>query len=421
MVRRVPKPDWHADPSNVMNTENKSSKALPVLIYLLPAAADLVVALFLFVNAVRLARLGESATVVANSLTTWSVVYLTTCLLLGRVVSSANAARLMTAGLAALALISLAFTVVPGVAGIYVLMALAGVAAAFFFVPFQVFMKAVDSGHEKPVTYSTGLYTFSWSMGFAAGPLAAGGLMELGAATSGGPEMGWKYACAFSALVAGLSCLGVMQLRHLARKRPATAASPGQPALPQGCDYSRMPDLAWLGWVAGAILVLTITFIRGVFPVRAEAGLHLSQGLQGTLFFLLSVAQAFTGLALCRSRFWMYRTGPALAFGLAGMLGLLAFGIATNPWLLMAGALLFGIYSGGMFFYLVFHALVHPEKSGRYVATNEAVVGLAGMIGAAAGGWLADRYGFGVLFGLGAGVILLTVAFQRTVYARLKP
>lgn len=381
----------------------KRSSTIPLLIYLLPMLGDMIVAQFLFVNAVRLARMGASASVVANVVTVWSVVYLVGCMLIGRFVNAANAARMMVGGMAGLALLSLLFLVVPGIAGIYGLMALAGVATVFFFVPFQIFMKAVDSGRNKSVAYSSGLYTFAWSLGFAIGPFVAGLLMELGTDRESGVDVGWKYAWVFSAVVSVAACGGIIFLKHLVQSPAEDDVIKEKPeAIP---DYSTMPDLAWLGWIAGGTGVLVISVIRGVFPSRAESSLHLAQSLQGGIFFLLSLAQAVTGLMLCRSRFWMYKTLPVACFALAGILGTLALGFGHMPLVLCAGALLFGTYSGGFFFYIVFHALIHPERSGRYVAVNEAVVGLASVTGAAAGGWLADRFGFGVPYALGAVLI----------------
>lgn len=399
-----------------MDTLRTRFLALPFLIYLLPMLGDMIVSLSLFVNAVRLARMGASATVVASTLTTWSVVYLLSCVVVGRVVNAANAARMMIGSLTGLALISLLFMVVPGIAGVYSLMALAGCATAFFFVPFLVFVKAVDGGRNKSVAYSSGFYTFAWSLGFALGPFVAGLLMELGIDRARGLDEGWKYAWLFSAAVSVAACLGVLRLRHLVKEpRGDDGGGVGVDVIP---DYSRMPDLAWLGWVAGATGVVVISVIRGVFPSRAETSLQLAPSLQGLIFFLLSLAQAVTGLLLCRSRYWMFKSGAVAGFGLAGILGTLALGFGRLPSVLCTGALLFGIYSGGFFFYIVFHALIHPERSGRYVAVNEVVVGLGTMVGAAVGGMLADQFGFGAPFAAGAALVGATVLFQRMVCSK---
>ena len=388
---------------------NPVRRTSPILIYLLPALADMLVAQFMFINAVRLARAGASASVVANTVTVWSVVYLLACPVIGRFVTSANAARMMVSSMAGLAVIAALFTVTEGIAGVYILMGLAGVATALFFPPFQVFMKAVDRVDNKPMTYSTGLYTFAWSMGFAVGPFVSGFLMELG-------PSGWKYACLFAVVAAAVTGVGVLFLKHLVQGQPAVSSPEPEAAGKPAADYSRQSNLVWMGWVGGGVGVILITFMRAVFPVRAEAVLHLAQSTQGLIFFLVSLCQAVTGLALCRSRYWMYRPTALAAFGVLGLLGTLAFGFGQSTLTLVAGAVLFGVYAGSFFFYLVFHALVHPERSSHYVAINESVVGICSMVGAMIGGWVADRFGFGMLYAGGATLLLLTLTLQCAVH-----
>jgi MFS family permease len=398
-----------------------SRQRLTILIYLMPVIADMLVAQFLFINPLRLAQQGASATLAANTVTTWSLVYLLACPLLGRFVTSANASRLMIASMGSLSLISVLFTLVPGIFGIYVLMALSGLATALFFLPFQVFMKAVDGTNNKPLTYSTGLYTFAWSMGFALGPFIAGLLMDLGTVSPSGENSGWKFAWYFAATISALTGLAIFLIRDLANSPQPPATQPDTtPAPPQtsAADYSRQPDLAWLGWVSAGVGVIIITFIRAVFPVRSENSLHLTQSFLGLLFFLLSAAQGLTGLALCRSRFWMYRSRAIAAFGSLGIIGALIFGFGQSHLLLSIGAIIFGIYAGSFFFYLVFHALVHPHKSSFYVAVNESVVGICSMLGASLGGFIADRFGFGSVYATGATLLLFTLTLQGIVHQR---
>jgi DHA1 family quinolone resistance protein-like MFS transporter len=362
------------------------------------------------------AKTGASASLVANTLTTWSVVYLLACPVIGRFVTKPNAANLMLASMIGAGAIGLLFIVAPGVIGIYVLMALAGVSAALFFIPFQVFMKAVDGVDNKPIAFSTGMYTFAWSFGFALGPFISGLLMDAGTVLPDGSKTGWKYACYFAALASVAAAAGIYRLKHLAHSQPAAAGQ--APAAPAATKYARQPDLAWLGWVGGGAGVILIAIVRAVFPSRSENELHLAQSTLGVVFFLVSLAQALTGLALCRSRYWMYRPSAVAAFGAFGMAGLLALGFGHEPWLLCLGGALFGVYSGSFFFYLVFHALVHPERSSHYVAINEALVGVCSMVGAAAGGWVADVCGFGALYAGGVGLLVLTLAFQGVVHRR---
>ena len=79
-----------------------------------------------------------------------------------------------------------------------------------------------------------------------------------------------------------------------------------------------------------------------------------------------------------------------MLFSLCGVVAMTLFWYGTSTWTFYAGAFIFGIYSSAFFFYLVFHSLVHPEKSGKYVAWNEVVVGITGIAAPMVGGYLID-------------------------------
>jgi len=304
-----------------------------LLIYLAPAIMDMVVAQFFFVDVVRLAHMQSSAVVVAGVVTVWGLMYLISCLLVGKVLTVANSPRLILMSCFAMAGLSVLHLLFPSMAGIYVLMACAGVATALFFPAFQVFMKAVDAAQASSVAYSTGMYTFAWSMGFAVGPFVAGFLLECGTTGEGGGETGgWKLAFLFSAMLSLMTAGLIAFLKHL-REHPAAAPADAVAATTtegqQVINYARMPDLVWLGWLGGGVGVLVLSVIRAVFPARAVAVLELSASVQGMLFFLLSLTQALVGLASCRSRWWMYRAGPVVLAGLAGIVGTLCLGSAV--------------------------------------------------------------------------------------------
>ena len=93
---------------------------------------DMVAAQMLFVNTVRVAKMGVSASMVAAVAAIWSVTYMCVCPVLGRFVTAANSARIMTVSCVSLAVLSLLFCILPGLTSIYVLAALGGLAAALF-------------------------------------------------------------------------------------------------------------------------------------------------------------------------------------------------------------------------------------------------------------------------------------------------
>jgi len=110
-------------------------------------------------------------------------------------------------------------------------------------------------------------------------------------------------------------------------------------------------------------------------------------------------------------------------FGACGVLGLLLLGVGTRLPLFYCGAAAYGVFSGAIYFCLVFHSLVHPTRSAHYVAVNEAVVGVANITGPVLGGWAAAAAGSSGVPFLGAAV-LVAVTFGavalllRTVPAR---
>ena len=114
------------------------------------------------------------------------------------------------------------------------------------------------------------------------------------------------------------------------------------------------------------------------------------------------------------SKHWMYKSSAAFLGGLGGLAGLLLFAFGKTLPLLYLAAILYGSYSGYFYFTLVFFSLVHPVKSSRYLAINEAVVGLSGIAGAIGGGILAQFTNLQVTFTVAA--ILVAISSLYRIY-----
>ncbi|MFW5856895.1 MAG: MFS transporter [Planctomycetota bacterium] len=425
-----------------MQTQDRSTR---LWIYLFPAIMDMVVATIIFVNPLRAAKMGYDYSVLGGLGAVWGAVAIVANQAVGRIVRPDNAARVMLVGCGCMIAVCLLFLMTSDIVAMYVLVSLTGMATACFFAPFQVFMKAVGTGQRWTVANSASLYTFAWSMGFAAGPLIAGGLMELddpfGGVEAGG---GWRYCYLFSAACVALTAIGILRVRDRvgagaeADDPPPTVSTEGADAARPGAEGAgtdgagevasppgtpaaplapRAPDLAWLGWVCSGFGILVASAIQAVFPGRGEA-LGLAESAQGQVLFVLRFAQGMGALALFRSRTWMYRPGPVLAFAVVGVVGTLLFGLAESRAGFLIGAACYGTYAGAVFFYFVFHALVHPSRSARYVATNESVVGFVSVAGPFLAGMLADWRGFGFPFLISAVILAMVVLFQAGVHRR---
>jgi len=383
-----------------------------LMIYVLPVLADIVLGLVVFVNPVRAARFGASATTVAAIVAVWSAVYIVGCPLVGRFVTACNAARLMLSGIAMQAVLCLLFVLAPSLLAMFLLVALVGVANSLFFPAFQVFMTAVDRLGGKSPAYSAGLYTCAWSLGVAIGPLVGGLLMGLD------HEQGWKYGYFFCSGVSILTLVGIMWLQHLAHAQAAHPAETAAPGVAPAPVPARQPDLAWLGWTVAAAGLLALCTVRGVFPRRA-VDIGMADSTLGFMFFLLSFAQGLSALFYIRRWRWVYQAVPAVAFAVLGAACSLVFGFAISPLMLVAGAAGFGIFSGFFFFQLVYHSIVHPVRRAHYIAVNEMVVALGGIVGPLAAGLLSDHWGFGVPYCLWAVLIAAVAVVQVVVHRRV--
>ncbi len=377
-----------------------------VLIYLFPGGIDLVLSLVLFVNSVRAARLCEDPRVVTGLATMFGIVYMLSCPILGRWLNSKNASAMILSSCFGVVLLSGVSYFVTSLIGMYLIVTGMSVCAALFFAPFMVFMKEVDSGGRRPLSYSTGMYTFSWSMGFAMGPLISGFLLDVSAD-------GWKLCYLVSGLVGAASFAGILALRHMAHSgREAGEAD----EMASGAEA--LPDLAWLGWVSAVGCFVALAVVRSLFPAEAEHVHGFSGRIQGVIFFAISLAQAITALFLCRSRLWMFRPLPVALFGVLGLIGLLLIAGSASPVILTTGATLLGVFSGGFAFYFVYHALAHPTKASRYVAVNETVVGTCNIVGPLLAGITARCLSYSSAYISSAVLLAAVLLFQVIVHAR---
>jgi MFS family permease len=273
-----------------------------------------------------------------------------------------------------------------------------------FFSPFQMYMTRYIPDGKAGIVRSTALYTGSWSLGFALGPVLFG-LLTMKAA---------YLTCMGLALVMTLGFI----LLEMFPQRPCTGSVN---TLPQpGVDYSRFPDMVWLGYLVGGVGCVVIAFVRTMGPFRGVQVLNLSKEEMGLVIAAVSFMQSLTGYLLYFSREWMYRKLPGLLLNCCGMAALLCFAFGNNFVSFLTAALLCGIYSGSFFFFFVFHSLVHPTKSARYVAGNETIVGATGVVGPLLGGAFITPASSHWVFIVGAVFVFIALAGQQIMLRRAK-
>ncbi|MCD6365209.1 MAG: MFS transporter [Planctomycetes bacterium] len=267
------------------------------LIYLFPALMDMIVASVMFTCPQLLAELGASARDVTNLFVAWGVVYALLCPLVGRLTNARNAAWLAISSSLLMGVCAFSFALLPSLWPMYATMMVLSCATAFFFTPFQVFMKAVHGHHARDLAHSVGLYTFAWCAGFACGPFVAAWVWN---------SAGWRACHGFNGLLSLMTAAGLLLMRHYAHtdRTRADKDSRTPPPVPSENELGAKPNLAWLGWTASGAALLVMALTRSVLPLSGMA-LDITRAEVGAVLTIIFLAASLAGLGLAHSRTWM--------------------------------------------------------------------------------------------------------------------
>lgn len=361
------------------------------LFYLMPGLVDMIIGVFFFVSAKRMANSGANSYMIALTMTIWAVFYAVTSYLMGYIQNRRNAVKLLYGSLAVLYVSLLGLMLFSNLHLQYLFLVGTGIGCAMFFCPFQVvsglFGKTVYD--LKSIARNTGIYTFSWSLGMAMGPFASGFVWGLFNEANG-----WRYCYGITILLLTivLACNAV--LARFVKRRLVEVGEDKETSIdfekeiPE--EQRKLPDLMVTAWIFQGIGYIVIAMMRTYLPDYCTKELQMSTVHQGIVIAIISFAQAGTGFVCQWARRWPYR--PWIPGGVA-LLACLAFVVFafTGDWRCYAlGALCLGIFSGVFCFLATFHGLMNPTKSARYIAVNETIVGLGSMFAPLLGGLLAS-------------------------------
>ena len=176
--------------------------------------------------------------------------------------------------------------------------------------------------------------------------------------------------------------------------------------------------MVWMGYLVGGVGCLAIALIRTMGPFRGVQALGFTKDQMGIIMCLVSFFQSFAGYMLFFSRDWMYKKVNGILLNMLGIAALLGFAFCSTFAGFALSAALFGIYAGCFFFFFVFHSLVHPTRSHRYVAGNETIVGATGIVGPLLGGALITPASSQWIFIAGALLVGIALIGQQIMIAR---
>ncbi len=345
-------------------------------IFIIPFLFDYVVGGVFFITGYNLAEAGMNAFIVASPMVVWGISYAFNALIFGRIIHRGNAGFFLQLSGWATTGLSILFLVFTNLWLQLVWVLLLGVVSACYCIPFQIYSENSSPKHTLP-NRTAGFYTFSWSLGTAAGALGFGCL-------SG--QTGFLINAVIGLAIAGLTWF------H--QRSPKTV--PAAAAEPETAMKDEVPDRIWAAWIFCGCAALLMAVVSSLIPLHGVQ-LKIGQAASGTALAVIRFVQGFVSLAMVYAGTWLFeRKAFLLAAGFC-IPGVVLLG-GSSIVMLFSGAVLFGIFAGMFYFLLVFHALSHPARSGRYIGVNEMLLGLTGIAGPLLGGTAANSVSISIVF-----------------------
>ena len=359
------------------------------IFYLLPCLLNIVGGLLFFITAKRAADANVPSLAVTATLSIWAIIYAASSFIVGKYTTKANAVKILFISQIILLLSLAGLLLTPSVKLQYLYLLGCGCGLGLFFTPFQAVVKLFEDVEISAATFSRSAakYTFSWSFGQGTGPLLAGviwGLFD--------PVNGWKYCYMITigiVLFELVSLIGMQ--KFIRRKLTMTAGEENVSAAASGeVETTQLPDIMKPVWILCIGGFLAISVLRSYLPDYATKVLALPTSAQGIALALISLVQAFVALACRSSRRWQFRPLPMFSAVLLGCAALLLAAFSYNALTIWLAAALFGIFTGLLCFIMTYHALANADKSARYAAGNETIVGGTAVLAPLAAGAIAD-------------------------------
>lgn len=322
---------------------------------------DLILGVLFFAGPMRAVQNHESLKMISLLLTAYGIGYVIFSLSMSKIVKVALAKKQMVAAALLISALCLILAFFENIKISLLVFSIIPFGMSLFFNSFQAFMKDVDSGEAKSLTYSSSMYFFAVSTGFAMGPFISGWMRE---------ALPWKAVFLFAAAMAMIVAIGALLFKPTHSRRGIGANN----------QFADKPDLAISGWLGALIGTITLALFLTIYPKQCQA-FGMRPGFRGMVIFTQSLVQAFVALSFIKSKNWMFsaKTWPAINF--FGIAGLLMLFMAKSPVYLFIAAVALGVFAGSYFFTAVFHSLSHPSKSVRNIAINEASIGSGFLLG----------------------------------------
>ncbi|MBO5689463.1 MAG: MFS transporter [Lentisphaeria bacterium] len=360
------------------------------LFYLLPGVLNLVIGLFFFITAKRMADANLSSLAVTATMPMWALIYALSSFTVGKYCTRQNAVKILFVSQVILLFSMLGLLFTPAVKLQYLWLLVSGLGTGLFFTPFQTVVKLFEKVEISPETFSksAATYVFSWSFGQGCGPMVAA--LVWGAFD---PVNGWKYCYVINILVVIWVLVSLIFMQKFIRRRLQEIGDSATESADAAASASStgLPDVMKSAWILAFGGFLAIAVLRSYLPDYATKVLHFPTSAQGIMLALVSIVQAFMALCCFRAKRFPFKPWAGLFTGGCACIALGMLIFCTSNIAAWGATALFGVFSGVFCFNLTYHALANYTKSAQYAAVNETIVGGTAVFAPIAAGLIADH------------------------------
>jgi MFS family permease len=266
----------------------------------------------------------------------------------------------------------------PGLAWLFVLLAVLGTSLAFFWPAIQASL--ADLAGRGAVTGNLGWFNIAWSAGKSVGFLVGGAILA-------GVGFGALFAAAALAMLAVVLLLRAVRIGGGADEHKARESIQAPRLLPRNAGRYRLA-----AWIANAIAFGVVSVLNLQYPDWLER-MGRPETLFGAYLGLIFASQTVAFALLSRYSGWQYRAAPLLMGQVPVIAVLLALPHLRAPALILATAPLVGAGLGMTYFASLFYSVAEAGSRGRNAGVHEAVLGIGSLVVPILGGIAAKATG----------------------------
>ncbi|MBI3986516.1 MAG: MFS transporter, partial [Lentisphaerae bacterium] len=339
---------------------------------------------------------------------TWSVFYITGCLVIRPLFKRMLPRYSIIFSILSMSVLSLGMGLSPSLLMLFPLHALYGLAMSMFWPPLVGWLSTDTEGARLGRVVN--LFNLGWCTGGIVSPPICGWLSQVG------PRLPLLVGSGLYLLTAVFIAGAIAVLPKVRADRGFGADSHEEGSGPDRSSRLRFP--AWVGLFAA---FFGYGIVRNIFPVVARESLDFAKSMIGVLFMGMSLVNALTFVVLGRTQFWHFKAVPMLAGQALAAVAFAGMAFAGSFWANAVLLSLIGISFGLSYSNSIFHGASGSRNRAHRMAIHESVLAAGAAIGPVVGGLVLQHHGAAPVYGVCAGLMLVSAGVQAFLSRPAEP